>query len=95
MRKEEEDIVCFKFIYIKPLTRSQGGSTMNIGFLVALESGIIKLYDLYGNLLYQLETNAQILFLDTSPHMEGTLTAVAFDILFFPFFRNAIHVRNS
>eukprot|EP00347_Sterkiella_histriomuscorum_P013654 403363885 len=50
---ENEKIVAYEFITIKPLGKSPNGHIINQALAIALESGIVRVYDIFGNKLFE------------------------------------------
>jgi len=76
MFNEEEPIVAYEFMPIKPLGKSSEGQFINSAVAVALKSGALKIYDLYGNLLAESHVDSPIKSLAVSPHNEDMVAAV-------------------
>ena len=56
----EEEITAFDFITIKPLGKSPNGVYVSSAIAIGLKSGIVLIYDLFGNLLLQVNTFKEI-----------------------------------
>ena len=52
--EEEEDILAFDFLTIKPLGKSSSGNLITTAIIVALPSGEVRAYDIYNNILFTL-----------------------------------------
>ena len=57
---ETEKITAYEFINIKPLGKSPNGYLISVALAIALENGLIKVYDVYANLLFQIEVGKDI-----------------------------------
>lgn len=51
--QESERILTYEFITIKPLGKSPNGLLINQAIALGLESGLVKVYDLFGNALME------------------------------------------
>jgi hypothetical protein len=78
--EETDAIVCYEFITIKPLGKSSQGTLLTQGMVFALETGEIRVMDVYGNLLlnFTLSTGAEdkITSLSTSSSQDEMLVGV-------------------
>lgn len=50
------EILCFTFVFVEAINRNSAGSQLNMAVAVAHPNGIIKMTDIYGNLLLSVET---------------------------------------
>lgn len=74
--EEESDIVDYDFITIKPLSKSSQGSFLNQGIILALESGEIKVLDIYNNMLLNFFVEDKIDSISTSSSPDEMLVGV-------------------
>ncbi|CDW81154.1 UNKNOWN [Stylonychia lemnae] len=78
---ETEKIVAYEFITIKPLGKSPNGLLISSAIAVGLESGQVKVYDLFGNLLMDFhvgnpESRKQIVQIAASPLQDDMFISV-------------------
>ena len=64
--QEEEEIVSFEFMAVKPLGKASSGALITTAVAIALKSGLIKVYDIYGNVLMKMQVNGDINTIGTS-----------------------------
>jgi len=55
--EEEEPIIAFDYMNIKPLGKASSGMLINVAIALALENGTVKVKDLYGNELLSLSVD--------------------------------------
>jgi hypothetical protein len=53
----DEEIKAFTFVNVKPMTKASQGYSLNMAIAVALEKGKIQLFDIYGNILLEWQTD--------------------------------------
>jgi hypothetical protein len=53
----DEPIIAFDFLTVKPLGKASSGALIQSVIAVAVESGLVKIFDVYGNLLLEASVN--------------------------------------
>ena len=51
---------------VKPLGKASSGALITTAVAIALKSGLIKVYDIYGNVLMKMQVNGDINTIGTS-----------------------------
>jgi hypothetical protein len=68
--EENEEILLFDFLSVKPLGKSSSGSLINIAIIIVIK-GTIKVRDIYGNILLQIDNiDEDIVQIAASPSTE-------------------------